>query len=149
MEKITYIQFRMDVNKVSLILFLFVSFIAYKLISGEVTIEYISIGGFSLLCFFALNYFHKEAKKMLSDPRYQIGKMTVNLLEITVIGILGVLTLYILLKKGLYGLYTLIKSFDLFLLFFRFAITYLSFKLLASVANIQEVLKWLKSNTWE
>ena len=148
MEAVSYDKFKEDTGKVFIILMVILGFMAFKLVTGHVTTEYILIFTVSLVSFIAARSLLVYSKKMLEDPNFRMSAFTIAVLHFFLTICLGALSIYVFAIKGVYGTYKLFSSFNWFLLLFRIAIISMSVILANAVSNIQTVLTWLSKNTW-
>lgn len=149
MAEVTYLRFRNDNHRISLILFVIFVFTIIKFFTKDYK-PYFGVYAFlSLLCLVTNIYFGRKATQMLHNAELRMNWFETEILKNFLITVLGVGTLYMFFVDGLYGICLLFKSFSWETLFIRIAVVVLGYKLAVSVANIQNALIWLSKDTWK
>ena len=149
MERVTYIEFTRKAGESFFILAGIIIFSIYKLFIGGLDYEYILIGVIAFIGIVAVVRLGVIAKEALRSEDFQISYIDFDITGNVVILGLGLLSFYIFFVKGLYGIYLLFDSFSWALLFFRFVIIVLSFRLVHAVDKIQTVYKSIETKNYK
>jgi len=146
-EPITYQKFKRECGKAFTILLLFIVFSVVKIIKDITNTEYIIILIVSVLCTIGIRGLIYMAEQKLEGNKKSLEIWKSIIYEWILILLLGLLSLYVFIVKGIYGIYLLIKHFTVGGLIYRIIVIAIAYQLIVATSVIQSVFKSLNNES--